>query len=102
MSKKVIMAIVDGVLCIDPVDLDEVNLETIKDKLREKFGKDITIKVAPISTWMPQNGTEALMENAIKKMDAKALMASQRIEQHTMYNNRHARRAMAKTKRNMK
>lgn len=94
MSKKVVLATVNGVLCIDPSDVGKVNLVDIKARLREKYGTDIPVNVAPISTWMPDCGTEALMEEAMQKMAAKCLENGPKMVYNPLsYNNRHARRA---------
>lgn len=93
MSKKVVLAMVNGALCIDPSDVGKVNLVDIKTRLREEYGTDIPVNVAPISTWMPDCGTEALMEEAMQKMTAKCLENSPKMVYSPLsYNNRHARR----------
>ena len=94
MNRKVVLAIVNGSLCIDPSDVGKVDMPSIKAQLREKYGKDIPINVAPIETWMPESGTEALMKEAADKMAEKCLIP--KMEYSPMqYNNRHARRARA-------
>lgn len=74
MARKVVMAMINGALHIDPSDVENVDLESVKAQLKEKFHKDVPINIAPIDTWMPQSGTEALMEEAMKEMAMKNLI----------------------------
>lgn len=74
MGRKVVMAMIGGALHIDPSDVENVDLESVKAQLKEKFHKDIPINIAPIDTWMPTSGTEALMEEAMKEMSMKNLI----------------------------
>ena len=97
MSRKVVMAMVNGALCIDPSDVEKVDLEPIKVKLREKYGNDIKINIAPIATWMPEDGTQAIMKQAMDKMSTKGLFGSHEAQkQPYRVINRRMRRAMAK------
>jgi len=99
MSKKVVLAMVNGSLCIDPSDVEKVNLAGIGAALKEKYGKDIPIVVAPISTWMPDCGTEAVMDLASKEMmerSIKSLGVQKSVAPQRYGNNRHMRRMMAK------
>ncbi len=97
MSRKVVMAMVNGALCIDPSDVEKVDLESIKVKLREKYGNEIKINVAPISTWMPEDGTQAIMKQAMDKMSLNGLTSdSKALKQPYRVFNRRMRRAMAK------
>ena len=106
MDKKVVMAMVNGALCIDPSDIDKVDLKATSAMLKEKYGHEIPIKVAPISTWMPDCGTEAVMDLAAKEMHEKAI---RNIEASKNYNymipngnNRRKRRAMARAEKKRK
>ena len=102
MSKKVVLAMVNGSLCIDPSDVENVNLTKIKDTLKEKYGKEIPIVVAPISTWMPDCGTEAVMDLASKEMlerSIKSIGVQKPVIPQRYSNNRHMRRMMAKAER---
>ncbi len=97
MSRKVVMAMVNGALCIDPSDVEKVDLDSIKAKLREKYGNEIKINVAPISTWMPEDGTQAIMKQAMDKMSLNGLTSdSKALKQPYRVVNRRMRRAMAK------
>jgi len=105
MNKKVVLAMVNGSLCIDPSDVENVNLTNIKASLKEKYGKEIPIVVAPISTWMPDCGTEAVMDLASKEMAERAIKSVdiQKSAVPERYgNNRHMRRMMAKINRKRK
>ena len=102
MNKKVVLAMVNGSLCIDPSDVEKVNLTNIKTTLKEKYGKEIAIVVAPISTWMPDCGTEAVMDLASKEMLERAIKsigAQKSVIPQRYGNNRHMRRMMAKISR---
>ena len=66
MARKAITAMINGSLYIDPIDAARVNLDVIKEKAKITFKRDIPIVVAPIQTWMPKSGTEAIM-NEVKK-----------------------------------
>ena len=96
MNRKVVMAMVNGALCIDPSDVEKVDLESIKVKLREKYGNEIKINVAPISTWMPEDGTEAIMKQAMNKMSLNSPTSD---KQPYRVVNRRMRRAMAKAEK---
>ena len=93
MNRKVVMAMVNGALCIDPSDVENVDLESIKVKLREKYGNEIKINIAPIATWMPEDGTEAIMKQAMDKMSLNGLTSD---KQPYRVINRRMRRAMAR------
>lgn len=94
MGRKVVMAMIGGALHIDPSDVENVDLESVKVQLKEKFHKDIPINIAPIDTWMPTSGTEALMEEAMKEMVAKCLENGPKMVYSPLScDNRHARRA---------
>ena len=96
MSRKVVMAMVNGALCIDPSDVEKVDLDSIKAKLREKYGNEIKINVAPIATWMPEDGTQAIMKQAMDKMSLNGLTSdSKALKQPYRVVNRRMRRAMA-------
>ena len=93
MNRKVVMAMVNGALCIDPSDVEKVDLESIKAKLREKYVNDIKINIAPIATWMPEDGTQAIMKQAMDKMSLNSPTSD---KQPYRVVNRRMRRAMAK------
>ena len=57
---------INGSLYIDPMDAARVNLDTIKEKAKLALKHDVPIVVAPIQTWMPKTGTEAII-NEVKK-----------------------------------
>ena len=100
MNRKVVMAMVNGALCIDPSDVEKVDLESIKVKLREKYGSEIKINVAPISTWMPEDGTEAIMKQAMDKMSIDGISGSYEVpKQPYRVVNRRMRRATAKAEK---
>lgn len=92
MDEKVIIAMANGALHIDPSDVSKVNLEEIKSKMKEKLGYVIPIVVAPISFWMTESGTEALMEEAVKKMSFEKPVVD--YPQSQFFKNRHARRVL--------
>ena len=91
MDRKVIMAMVDGTLCIDPSDVGRVDIQSIKVKLKEKYGEDVPVKVAPITSWMTESSTETLMREAMDKMSTKGLECA--YTKPYVANNRHNRRA---------
>ena len=91
MDRKIIMAMVDGTLCIDPSDVGRVDIQSIKVKLKEKYGKDVPVKVAPITSWMTEISTETLMRDAMDKMSTKGLECA--YTKPYVANNRHNRRA---------
>lgn len=66
MARKAITAMINGSLYIDPMDAARVNLDAIKEKAKLAFKRDVPIVIAPIQTWMPKTGTEAIM-NEVKK-----------------------------------
>lgn len=68
MSKKAIIAIINGELYIDPSDVEKLNAPELKKQLREKYGDTIKVNVAPIKEWMPASGTEALMKEAMEEI----------------------------------
>lgn len=68
MSKKAIIAIINGELYIDPSDVEKLNTPELKKQLREKYGDTIKVNVAPIKEWMPASGTETLMKEAMEDM----------------------------------
>ena len=68
MSKKAIIAIINGELYIDPSDVEKLNTPELKTQLREKYGDTIKVNVAPIKEWMPSSGTETLMKEAMEEM----------------------------------
>lgn len=72
MSKKAIIAIINGELYIDPSDVEKLNTPELKTQLREKYGDTIKVNVAPIKEWMPASGTETLMKEAMEEMVRKA------------------------------
>ena len=73
MSKKAIMAVINGELYIDPSDVEQLNSPELKKQLRRKYGKNIKVNIAPIKDWMPASGTKALMKEAIADMESKML-----------------------------
>ena len=96
-NRKVVMAMVNGELYIDPSDVENVDLDSIKEKLKEKYGNEIKINIAPISTWMPKDGTEAIMRQAADKMSTNGLFGSHEVQkQPYRVINRRMRRAMAR------
>lgn len=96
-NRKVVMAMVNGELCIDPSDVEKVDLNSIKEKLKEKYGNEIKINIAPISTWMPKDGTEAIMKQAMDKMSLNGLTSDKKaLKQPYRVINRRMRRAIAK------
>lgn len=66
MARKAITAMINGSLYIDPIDAARANLEAIKEKAKLVLKHDVPIVIAPIQTWMPKTGTEAIM-NEVKK-----------------------------------
>lgn len=101
MDRKVILAMVDGTLCIDPSDVGRVDIQSIKVKLKVKYGKDVPVKVAPIASWMTESSTETLMREAMDKMSTKGLKGLEcTYTKPYVANNRHNRRAQeAKNRR---
>ena len=67
-NRKAIIAMINGVVHIDPSDMERPNIEVIKQKVKETFKKDVPIVVAPIQTWMPASGTQALINEAMKDL----------------------------------
>jgi hypothetical protein len=67
-NRKTIIAMINGVVHIDPSDMERSNIEVIKQKVKETFKKDVPIVVAPIQTWMPASGTQALINEAMKDL----------------------------------
>ena len=69
MARKAIVAMINGSLYIDPSDATKEMIE----KLQAKIDKSVKIVVAPIQSWMPESGTEALMNQAMKTIGNKPL-----------------------------
>ncbi len=59
---------INGAVHIDPSDMERPNIEVIKQKVKETFKTDVPIVVAPILTWMPASGTQALINEAMKDL----------------------------------
>lgn len=92
MSKKAIIAIINGELYIDPSDVEKLNTPELKTQLREKYGDTIKVNVAPIKEWMPASGTETLMKEAMEEM-ARAVAAKD-VKSEPIMLNRKARRRL--------
>ena len=96
MSKKAIIAIINGELYIDPSDVKKLNTPELKKQLREKYGDTIKVNVAPIKDWMPASGTEALMKEAMAEMVRK--ITPKETNSEPIMLNRKARRMLNKRK----
>ncbi len=92
MSKKAIIAIINGELYIDPSDVEKLNTPELKTQLREKYGDTIKVNVAPIKEWMPASGTETLMKEAMEEMVRKVTQKETNSEPIML--NRKARRRL--------
>jgi hypothetical protein len=97
MSKKAIIAIINGELYIDPSDVDKLNAPELKKQLREKYGEAIKVNVAPIKDWMPASGTEALMKEAMEEMAL--AIAAKDVKSEPIMLNRKARRRLDSLKK---
>lgn len=92
MSKKTIIAIINGELYIDPSDVEKLNTPELKKQLREKYGDTIKVNIAPIKEWMPASGTEALMKEAMEEMAR--TIAAKDVKSEPIMMNRKARERM--------
>ena len=88
MERKAIVAMINGALYIDPSDATKETLE----KLQAKFDVDVKVVVAPIQTWMPESGTKALMNEAMKSLDCSHKRAVAQTQD--VYKNRHEQRKL--------
>lgn len=98
MSKKAIIAIINGELYIDPSDVEKLNTPELKAQLREKYGDTIKVNVAPIKEWMPASGTETLMKEAMEEMVRKVTPKETNSE-HIVLNRKARRRLDSLNKR---
>lgn len=63
-NRKAIVALINGSIYIDPSDASK----EVFEKIQSQFDKTIKVVVAPINEWMPQIGTKALMNEAMKDL----------------------------------
>jgi len=66
-DRKAIVAIINGAICIDPSDVEKVDIEKIKEEAKKACKQSLEVRIAPIQEWMPKSGTEAIMNEAMKK-----------------------------------
>ena len=86
-ARKAIVALINNRIHIDPNDLPRVDMDKIQEQAAKTLGHAVEVVVAPINTWMPESGTKALMEEAMKP-----LMPSKRPIMATNKKNKHAKR----------
>ena len=67
VARKAIVALINGCIHIDPVDVPSVDMEKIQAEAIKALGKPVKVVVAPINEWMPESGTQALMKEAMDK-----------------------------------
>ena len=67
VARKAIVALINGCIHIDPVDVPRVDMEKIQAEAVKALGKPVEVVIAPINEWMPASGTKALMDEAMKK-----------------------------------
>jgi len=67
VARKAIVALINGCIHIDPVDVPRVDMEKIQAEAIKALGKPVKVVVSPINEWMPESGTQAIMDEAMKK-----------------------------------
>ena len=71
MKRKAITALIGNTLFIDPIDKDNVNVEAMRATVEPIIQERMHVSYMPINAWMPKTGTKAIMDAAIKKLNAK-------------------------------
>ena len=68
-GRKVVIGLIGNTLFIDPRVMPNINVDAIKKKIPN--GENLNVKFEPIDKWMPETGTKALMNQAVKALNRK-------------------------------
>ena len=67
-NRKAIVALINGVIHVDPSDVNRVDIGKIQAEALKVIGKPVPIKAAPLQQWMPSSGTEAIKKEVLKDL----------------------------------